>query len=652
MTPDPADFQQGERTVGQYVLTEKIGQGGMAEVWKARHRVLGTYVAIKFLIAGYASVPDIEKRFLDEGKRQAQLSHPNIVSAYDFLYEDGRSYLIMKLVEGQSLENRLYNLQGPMSLAEILPISGDVLRALDYAHSHQVIHRDIKPSNILIDHEGRAFVMDFGIALVLGQQRATRVGVAVGTPHFMSPEQIMGARVLDPRTDIYSYGCVLYEMLTGQLPFDVLEGQSGTDFVIQNMHLNQAPTPPRQLNPAIPEHIEKAVLRCLEKKAADRFDSCQDLLKALLSSPPPTPVLQPRRQGTIVEGAVVETPRGGTVLEQQAVQHDLQREAQRDLQKDAREFVRQPDTAQPAKSWNLVAMISGALLVLLIVGGGVYWYTHRPTETKEGKVSVQCNVACDWTLDGKAQDKLQANQPTVLTLSFGDHQISASTADNKSHKDVSFNVSSSTETLSENIELKPSSAGPEPKVGEVSVQCNVDCNWMLDGQSQGQMAANQPSQVQLPFGPHQVSASTTDGKVSRSVSFKVSSANQTLAETIDLKSETTPPPAQATLAGNWSGKYKNENTGLESKIRLTLRDNTDTLSGSMTFDPGGRFQSSCTVNGVYDAHKLSMFLQVGGCRGSAPNYLADKLIFESVHRSDRDARGMNSTQTAWLEIKR
>jgi serine/threonine protein kinase len=636
----------------------------MAEVWKAQHRVLGTYVAIKFLIPGFASMPDIEKRFLDEGKRQAQLSHPNIVSAYDFLYEDQRSYLIMKMVEGENLDDRLFRLQGPLDLAQVLTISGDVLRALDYAHSQHVIHRDIKPSNILIDHEGRAFVMDFGIALVLGEQRATRVGVAVGTPHFMSPEQIVGARVLDQRTDIYSYGCVLYEMLTGRLPFDAAEGEGGTDFVIQNMHLNQPAIPPRRLNPSIPEHIERAVLRCLEKKADDRFNTCHDLLTALVSSPPPpsrqTLPIQPARHATVIEGPQVEVPRGGTVLEQPALHpQDARVSGQQVVQPDVKpqgfQQVRTPEPRKP-KSSNLIAIISGALLALIVIGGGVYWYTHRPDNkpASEAKVNLECNLDCTWEMDGNPQGQMSANQPASLTLAFGDHKFSATTMDKKQHLEESFSISSASETPTETISFKLGrSKPPGPEGTVVAVQCNLDCNWALDGAPQGQMSANQPSSLRLSAGKHQVSAMTTDNQDQANLSFNVSSASQTLAETIDLASVRKIRLAKGTtLAGNWNGKYTNETTGLSSPIRLKLNDSSDSLSGTMTFDPGGKFQSACSVNGVYDAHKLSMYLELNNCRGLAPNNLSDKMIFMSVHRGDREARGMNSTQTSWIQLNK
>src|ERR1041384_4613150 len=333
--PSLAENQKAERQVGSYILEQKLGEGGMAEVWKARHQVLGTYVAIKFLSAGYAGTPDVEQRFLNEGKKQARLFHPNIVSAYDFIYADGRSYLIMKFIEGESLDELLFRLQAPMQLPQVLAISTDVLHALEYAHTQNIVHRDIKPSNILIEKGERALVTDFGVAMVVGEKRVTRVGMAIGTPHYMSPEQILGSADIDRRTDIYSFGCVLYQMLTGKAPFEAAEGEDDTEFIIQDKHVRQQPVPPRQWNPYIPEHIERAVLKCLEKKAADRFISCQDLLAALTNPA----VEEPK-------------PRSLTVIETAAPE-------------------------KPARDLTIVWLLGTALLSASLVGG-VYLYLHRP----------------------------------------------------------------------------------------------------------------------------------------------------------------------------------------------------------------------------------------------------------------------------------
>jgi len=267
--------------LGSYILEEKLGQGGMAEVWKARNPVLNTYAAVKFLVPGLAGNPDIERRFLGEGKRQAALQHPNIVSAFDFHYVDNRSYLVMRYIDGESLEHRLFKLQAPMPLAEATAVSRDVLSALGYAHSEGVVHRDIKPSNLLIENGGRVHILDFGIALVLGEERLTRVGAAVGTPHYMSPEQIVGARTIDGRSDIYSFGCVLYQALTQVTPFDASEREGNVDYIVKDKHLREQPVPPAQINPAIPDYVERVILRCLAKKPDDRYATCAEVLAAL-----------------------------------------------------------------------------------------------------------------------------------------------------------------------------------------------------------------------------------------------------------------------------------------------------------------------------------------------------------------------------------
>jgi len=270
---------QEQLKVGQYILERRIGEGGMAEVWEARHVHLGTTAAIKFLLPRLAGDPELEDRFLDEGKRQARLQHPNIVSAIDFVQQDGRSYLIMQYVEGDSLETKLRDRQGPLTLDEVHAISWDVLSALDYAHSLGVVHRDVKPSNILLDHNGRVWLSDFGIALALREERrVTRTGTAVGTPDYMSPEQIVRPREVDARSDIYSFGCVLYAMLTGGPPFGM---EGATEFYIKDCHVRTPPPPLVYLNPDIPAAIGEVAFRCLEKDPAKRFPTCGAVMIAL-----------------------------------------------------------------------------------------------------------------------------------------------------------------------------------------------------------------------------------------------------------------------------------------------------------------------------------------------------------------------------------
>jgi phosphate transport system substrate-binding protein len=296
--------------IGQYVLEREIGSGGMAQVWEARHVRLGTSVAVKFLLPRLAGDPELEDRFLREGMNQSRLRHPNIVLAIDFVQQDGRSYLIMEYVDGESLETRLANQKGPLSIEETHAISWDVLSALDHAHKNDLVHRDVKPSNILLDSSGRAMITDFGIALAMtGGPRLTRTGSAVGTALYMSPEQILRPRDIDPRTDIYSFGCVLYAMLSGHPPFG---GEGETDFYIKDCHVRSAPPSLLYWNPSLSPAVEQVVLKCLEKDPDSRYPNCRAVKEALdaaiagtvdtFPAPPAAPL--PPQKKTLIESPV------------------------------------------------------------------------------------------------------------------------------------------------------------------------------------------------------------------------------------------------------------------------------------------------------------------------------------------------------------
>jgi len=304
-------MQQNFR-VGQYVLDRQLGEGGMAEVWLARNVHLGNEAAVKFLNRAYAGVEEIEHRFLNEGRRQASLSHPNIVKVYGFEYVDGHSFLILQYVEGESLEHLLAR-AGRLDPPEASRLAISILNGLDYAHERQMVHRDIKPSNILIDVNGFPYIGDFGIVLAINEKRVTRTGTSMGTALYMSPEQITRTSSVDRRSDIYSFGCVLYEMLTGQPPFDPPStGDFDTDFAIKMAHVQEPPPPLRQRNSAISPEVEAVVLRCLAKNPEDRFRTCREVRDALsaamvarphiaVARPPEPVVVSPQRAATIVE---------------------------------------------------------------------------------------------------------------------------------------------------------------------------------------------------------------------------------------------------------------------------------------------------------------------------------------------------------------
>jgi serine/threonine-protein kinase len=274
-------MQSGQR-IRDYLLEEKIGEGGMGEVWRALHTVLQREVAIKVMSRQIAADPHFGERFLQEARAQAALQHSRILGVTDFFSEGNVHYLVMPLVTGQSLEERMKAANGPLPMDEALSIARDVLDALDYAHQRGIIHRDVKPSNILLDKSGYAYLTDFGIALLVGQQRMTRTGSLLGTREYMSPEQVRNPRGLDHRTDVYSAGCLIYEMLAGRPPFLAEEDDdASTDFAVMEAHVYQQPESIRKWNPAIPAGLDAVVLRALAKKPDERFGGCGEFRRAL-----------------------------------------------------------------------------------------------------------------------------------------------------------------------------------------------------------------------------------------------------------------------------------------------------------------------------------------------------------------------------------
>jgi serine/threonine-protein kinase len=268
------------RTVGNYRIEAPIGEGGMGAVYKAVHQQIGNEVAIKVLGLGRETSEKDQARFLTEAKTTAALSHTNIVKVYDFIIQDGIYYMLMELVEGQSLDKLMSEPGVPLPLPRVAAILSFVARALDYAHNRGVVHRDVKPQNVLIAREdGRVVLSDFGIAKLTEGTTLdlTRDGATVGTPTYMSPEQASGKPV-DGRSDVYSLGVLLYQMVTGKPPF------TGSSMEILSQHVSRAPASPRDLNPNLTRRQETIVLKALEKEAAERFQRAGDLASAFLAT--------------------------------------------------------------------------------------------------------------------------------------------------------------------------------------------------------------------------------------------------------------------------------------------------------------------------------------------------------------------------------
>ncbi len=280
-------------TLGKYKILAPLGQGGMANVYRARQENLDREVAVKVLPPWYAADRNFVERFNLEARLVARLSHPNIVTIHDFSEQDGHLYIVMQLVDGGTLKHLLDALRDPLStghqngpmgigamnVLEANRVFQQLASALAYAHDQGIIHRDIKPVNVLMDHARRPILSDFGIAKVLaGTKELTRPGAGVGTPEYMSPEQCKGEQV-DRRADIYALGVMLYEALTGRTPF------IGDNYpAIAHSHIYEEPPDPRIFNPLIPLQIRDVILIALQKKPEYRYQYANEMAEALESA--------------------------------------------------------------------------------------------------------------------------------------------------------------------------------------------------------------------------------------------------------------------------------------------------------------------------------------------------------------------------------
>ena len=266
------------KTLGKYTLGEQLGHGGMAEVYRAHHPVLDRDVTIKVL-HGFLGGEDFLARFKREARAVASLRHAHIQQIHDFDFDGDHYYMVMEFIDWGTLQDLMLQQSREgryLPSAKVLSIMEQVASALDYAHSRGIIHRDIKPSNILLDSGGNAFLSDFGIARMMGVTQFTATGSLIGTPTYMSPEQCRGEE-LSPSSDIYSLGIILYEMLTGKVPFT----SETTPLAILHKHLTEPPPAPRSLRPDLPVDVEQIVIKALAKDPRDRYPSAGDLARVL-----------------------------------------------------------------------------------------------------------------------------------------------------------------------------------------------------------------------------------------------------------------------------------------------------------------------------------------------------------------------------------
>jgi hypothetical protein len=274
-------------TLGDYQVVGILGAGGMGKVYKVRNVISDRIEAMKVLLPDLANAPELADRFLREIKVQASLEHPNIASLHTALRVDNQLLMLMECVDGMTLDQRLKN--GPIPVADAVEYIRQVLAALDYAHAHGVVHRDIKPANMMLTANAAVKLMDFGIAKASTDNKLTMTGTTLGSLYYMSPEQIQGASNLDARSDLYSVGVSLYELVTGKRPFD-----GDSQFAIMSAHLQQNPVPPIALDPALPQALNDAILMAVSKDPNARFQTAGAFRNALgnvvPAAAPPQPV--------------------------------------------------------------------------------------------------------------------------------------------------------------------------------------------------------------------------------------------------------------------------------------------------------------------------------------------------------------------------
>lgn len=350
----------GKRLDGRYEIHELLGVGGMAYVYKAYDNIEKRWVAIKILKEELAGNSDFLRRFRNESKAIAVLSHPNIVKVYDVSFGDRIQYIVMEYIDGITLKQYIEQ-QGEIKWREALYFTVQILRALQHAHEKGIIHRDIKPQNIMLLEDGTIKVTDFGIARFSQAETQTMTDKAIGSVHYIAPEQARGGYIND-KADIYSVGVMLYEMLTGQLPFVADNAVS-----VAIMQMQAEPTPPSRINPSIPKGLEEITMHAMEKNPAQRFPSAADMLED---------VERFRRNPEIVfrYGEQVDRAYAGTSADIYGnVQQNAAPQKYNDNYEYEEEYVR---SKSGARASNIIKGIVAAVIVVALVVGGIFGWRY------------------------------------------------------------------------------------------------------------------------------------------------------------------------------------------------------------------------------------------------------------------------------------
>ncbi len=330
---------------GRYELLEKIGDGGMAVVYKGKDKLLNRFIAVKILRPEFTKDATFVENFKRESQAAAGLSHPNIVGVYDVGREGNINYIVMELIEGDTL-NKIIEREAPMDYRKVIDISKQVAQALRIAHKNKIIHRDVKPHNIMITEDGVVKLADFGIARAVNDATLSTGSKIVGSVHYFSPEQARGNYV-DERSDIYSLGIVMYEMLTGKVPFD---GDNPVTVALK--HINEEIVPPIELEPGIPPALDRCVMKATSKFQTNRYSNADELIQELENISFVTNVTD----GTMFESSEVTEKRNKR-------REQYEKEVEKEVEERERE--------RKKKNRKKAAIIIAVVLVLAAIGGGI-----------------------------------------------------------------------------------------------------------------------------------------------------------------------------------------------------------------------------------------------------------------------------------------
>ena len=404
---------EGRLIGNRYEILERIGNGGMATVYKSRDHVLNRNVAVKVLKEEFITDEEFVKRFNIEAQSAASLTHPNIVSIYDVGSEDDVHYIVMELVQGKTLKEIIMD-EGVLPWKWTVNIAIQIASALEVAHRNNIVHRDIKPHNIIITEDGTAKVTDFGIAKAVSNSTITSFGSTIGSVHYFSPEQARGGYT-DAKSDLYSLGVVMYEMLTGKVPFD-----ADTPVSIALKHMQEKAVEPKTINPTIPDNINKIIMRAMEKEPNLRYTSATEMLADLRE------VIKNPNGNFVVMNAVVQDDQTRVISTEEAKAQEQKQEEQKEEKKEEEK----PKKLKSKKKKVIKILI--ILLVCALIFGGTMFATWKllvgnrvkqvqipdlvemnieDAKTKLDELKLKYSVTEEFSPEGKEAGLVMAQEP-------------------------------------------------------------------------------------------------------------------------------------------------------------------------------------------------------------------------------------------------